>query len=449
MKKVLILGAGLVAKPMVDYLLKTKEFEIILATRTVSKAEHILQGRENGIALPLLIENEKELENLIENADLAVSLLPYIYHVKVAKLCLKHGKHLVTTSYVSDEMTALNRKAIERGVLFLNEIGLDPGIDHMSAMRIIHEVQKKGGTVAEFRSYCGGIPAPEANNNPWGYKFSWSPRGVLMAGRNNARYLSHSKIVQIDGKDLFNNHWPIDIENLKLETYPNRDSLGYINLYGLKDVQTMYRGTLRYPSWCRTLAAVSQLGLLGENPLKNTKGKTNREIFCSALELPENKNLRNLISGKLPLEGKDEILNKLEWLGLFGKEKFEFDVKTPIGFLTMLMSRKMRYAPEERDMIVLHHDFLAEYPLQKEHITSTLIDYGIPNGDSSMSRTVSLPAAIAVKLILEGEITSVGVKIPVKPEIYNPVLSELETQGIIFKEKKLKITQTDSTPPPN
>ncbi len=439
MKKALILGAGLVAKPMIDYLLETKNIEVVVASRTVSKAEKLVRGHENGKAVSLLVDNETELERLVKDADIVVSLLPYTYHVKVAKHCIKNKKPLVTTSYVSQQMKDLDGAAREAGILILNEIGLDPGIDHMSAMRIIHDVQDRGGKVTAFRSYCGGLPAPDANDNPWGYKFSWSPKGVLMAGRNNARYLEDGKIAEIEGKNLFKNHWPISVDDLDLETYPNRDSVPYSDLYGIKNTKTMYRGTLRYPGWCRTLLAVSQLGMLGEDEVQGVKGLPYKEVFARTLGLAKDDDPRGHIAKTIGIDPDDEILQKLAWLDIFGDQQFEQETTTPIDFLGYLMLKKMEYAPGERDMVVLFHDFKAEFPDKKERITSTLIDYGKPNGDSSMSRTVSLPAAIAVKLILDGRIDEKGVKIPVIPEIYNPVLDELEKLGIVCKEKTEKL----------
>jgi len=253
MKKALILGAGMVAKPIADYLLTHPDIFVIMASRTVEKAEKILQERPNTRAIQLLVDDDKHLEEIIKEADIVISLLPYRYHVKTAKYCLNYNISLVTTSYVSAEMNELDTAAKEKGVLLLNEIGLDPGIDHMSAMRIIHDVERRKGKVKLFRSYCGGLPAPEANDNPWGYKFSWSPRGVLMAGRNDAKYLKKDEKIEIDGSQLFENNWPLKVETLELETYPNRNSLPYIDLYGIHDAHTMYRGTLRYPTWSRTM----------------------------------------------------------------------------------------------------------------------------------------------------------------------------------------------------
>jgi saccharopine dehydrogenase (NADP+, L-glutamate forming) len=433
MKKVLILGAGMVAKPIIDYLLDSGNFHVMVATRTVSKAEKILKNRPNTESLTLLVDNDRELENAIKRADLVVSLLPYTYHVKTARYCLKHHLPLVTTSYVSPQMQELDEEARRQNIIILNEIGLDPGIDHMSAMRIIHNVHSRGGKIHSFCSYCGGLPAPEANTNPWGYKFSWSPRGVLMAGRNPAKFLRAGKMVEIEGRDLFQNRWPITIDGLQLETYPNRNSLPYIPLYGMQEAQTAYRGTLRYPGWCRTLYAVSQLNLLSDNEI-GTDGKLTRAEIAQKI-FGTTDDPRKYISTAMNIPVDDEIIRKLEWLDLFSKQVYEKERTTPIDFLSDLMLRKMQYETGERDLIVLHHDFWADFGGHQEHITSTLVDYGIPHGDSAMSRTVSLPAAIAVKLILEGKITEKGVRIPVDAEIYRPVLDELERLGIVCREK--------------
>ncbi|MGB2989140.1 MAG: saccharopine dehydrogenase C-terminal domain-containing protein, partial [Candidatus Zixiibacteriota bacterium] len=234
MKKVLVLGAGLVSKPLVQYLLDQPDFHVTVASRTVSKAEKLVGDHPRGKALPLNVKDTDTLRNLISDADLAISLVPYAHHVTVANFCIELKKQMVTTSYVSAAMKELDQKAKDAGVLILNEIGLDPGIDHMSAMRIIHDVQNKGGRIASFYSYCGGLPAPEANTNPWGYKFSWSPRGVVLAGKNPGRYLKDKKEVKIASEDLFAHFWPMNIEGVPpLEAYPNRDSIPYLEIYGI------------------------------------------------------------------------------------------------------------------------------------------------------------------------------------------------------------------------
>jgi saccharopine dehydrogenase (NADP+, L-glutamate forming) len=268
MKHVLVLGAGLVAGPHVRYLLDVPDLHVVVASRTVSKAEALISGHPRGTAVALDVEDHGHLESLIRQADLAVSMLPYVYHPLVAALCVKHKKHMVTTSYAKDAMRALDGPAREAGVLLLNEIGVDPGIDHMSAMKVIHQVRRKGGRVASFVSWTGGLPAPEANDNPFGYKFSWSPRGVLLAGKNPARFQRDGQIVNIPGEELFDNYWPVYIEGLgEFEGYPNRDSLPYAETYGIQPSEWMFRGTLRNVGWCKTLKKMTEMGLFDANSL--------------------------------------------------------------------------------------------------------------------------------------------------------------------------------------
>jgi saccharopine dehydrogenase (NADP+, L-glutamate forming) len=439
MKKVLVLGAGLVTRPLVRYLLDQPDFQVTVASRTVSKAEVLVDGHPRGKTLELLADETLKLEQLIGEHDLAVSLLPAPLHPVVAELCIKHGKQMVTTSYVSEAMKALDKPAREAGVMLLNEIGVDPGIDHMSAMRIIDDVRERGGEIVSFKSYCGGLPAPEANDNPFGYKFSWSPRAVCTAGKNAARYRENGKEIDVPGPELFAHHHPVTVEGLgELEAYPNRDSLIYLDLYGLEGIETMFRGTFRYPGWCETLKRIVELGLLDEGPVTYPAGTTMAEFTGSFLMVPPTGDLRKDLAGQFDLDVSSPVLDRLEWLGLLGDEAVSVSGKetTPLDVLAAQMLKKMPYQPGERDMIVLCHYFTARFPdAPGEEITSTLIDYGQPDGDSSMARTVSLPAAIGARLILEGRIDKTGVHIPVKPEIYNPVLNELETLGIKCVEK--------------
>ncbi len=436
MKKVLVLGAGLVAKPLVRYLLDNG-FEVIVASRTVSKAVALIDNHPHGKAETLLVDDNEHLESLIKDADLAISMVPYAYHVAVAKLCIAHKKHMVTTSYVSEAMSALDADAKAAGVVLLNELGLDPGIDHMSAMRIIHDVHDRDGNIVSFESCCGGLPAPEANDNPFGYKFSWSPRGVVMAGRNPGKYLRDGKIVEVAGEDLFDHHWTKTVEDLgELEVYPNRNSVPYINTYSIPETKTMFRGTFRNIGWCRTLKKIVELGLLNDE-VQTVTGKTYADLTTDLINKSADADLKAETARYLGIDEDSDIMGRLEWLGLFSDDPLPAEEISNLDILTTRMLEKMPYKENERDMIVLHHDFLAEFPdsNKKEKITSTLIDYGIPGGDSSMSRTVGLPAAIGAKLILEGKITLTGVHIPVDPNIYNPALDELETMKIVCVEK--------------
>lgn len=407
-----------------------------MASRTVQKAEEMIHGHPQGEAYSLDVNDDRKVEEFVTKADLVVSLLPYIYHVKVAEMCIKHKRHLVTTSYVSDAMKALDGKARNAGILILNECGLDPGIDHMSAMRIIHSVEKNNGKVVSFRSTTGALPSHEANNNPFGYKFSWSPRGVLLASRNAARWLENGKEVSIPGEQLFENYYLQDIKGVgTFENYPNRNSVPYKDIYGLRDATTVYRGTFRMTGWCETMRSVVALGWLIEEPLKGFSGKTYGDLTRQLIGAEVKENLPRKTASYLGLKPYSAVIKRLEWLGLFGDEPLPNDKNNPLDYLNVLTLRKMSMNPHERDMVVMHHEFIADYPSKKEYITSTLIDYGIPDGDTSVARTVALPAAIAVKMIMNKQITITGVHIPVIPEIYNPILDELEEMGISFLEK--------------
>ncbi|MFC1475695.1 saccharopine dehydrogenase C-terminal domain-containing protein [Candidatus Zixiibacteriota bacterium] len=435
MKKILVLGAGLVSRPLVQYLLDVEDFSVTVASRTVSKAEALVGDHPHGTALPLNVTDVDKLSQLVAEHDLAISLLPYIHHVTVGNLCLEHQKHLVTTSYISEAMQALDAPAKEKGILILNEIGLDPGIDHMSAMKIFHAVQKAGGEIAGFSSYCGGLPAPEANDNPFGYKFSWSPKAVLMAGGNAAKFLRDGKSYDIPGEELFDNYWPVKIEGMEeFEGYPNRNSMPYREMYGIESTKTMFRGTLRYKGWCATLRKMIQLGVGDDNPRDDLAGLTFAGLTGKLIGKPDSGNIKKDTAAFLGVEESSFIISNMAWLGLFGNDLLP-EGQSVMDVVAARMLQLMEYKPNERDMIVLHHEFDAVYPDRQEKMTSTLIDYGIPGGDSAMARTVSLPAAITTRYILEGKINLTGVHAPVVPEIYEPTLAELERLNIRCVEK--------------
>jgi saccharopine dehydrogenase-like NADP-dependent oxidoreductase len=434
MKKVLILGAGLVSKPMVEYLLE-EGFEVIIATRTKEKADKLLGGHKNGRSLAWMTDDMVTLNAMVRDSDLTVSLLPYKYHVDVAKLCLKHRKPLVTTSYVSPAMQELHEEAVKAGVILLNEAGLDPGIDHMSAMRIIDTVRERGGKIEEFYSLCGALPAPEYATNPLGYKFSWSPKGVVLASRNGASYLKHGNIVTVEPINLFKDRFAHFFPGVgELEVYPNRDSVSYVDIYGLKGISTMYRGTFRFRGWCETLDLMKAIGLIDDGDIDYT-GKSYRQFVAERAGLP-GKNLREELKAKPALEATERALDAFEWLGLFSDTVMGYGVTSPYEITSDLMIKKMWLGDDERDMIVMQHLFLASYhDGRTEVISSRMLDFGSPATNTSIARTVALPAAMAVKQILTGKITLHGVYRPVLPEIYNPILDELERNGITMEEE--------------
>lgn len=424
----------MVVKPMVEYLLENR-FKLKIASPMKERADEMINGHPFGSSVDWSMDDPETLDRLVAEHDITVSLLPYKFHSEVAKVCLKHHRPLVTTSYVQPEMQTLDSDARKAGILFLNEIGLDPGIDHMSAMRIIDHIHHKGGMVDKFYSICGALPAPEAADNPLKYKFSWSPKGVVLASRNSALYLKNGKRIFIEPKDLFKDRFELDFPDAgKFEVYPNRDSISYINIYGIPEAGTIYRGTFRYKGWCETLDAMKSLNMLDDTP-KDYSGISYAGFIAERAQLTEN-NIRKQLSGKLEFAGNSITLKAFDWLGFFDEKPMGYFNTTPFEITSDLMIRKMMLSDEERDMVILQHVFLASFPDgKKEVIKSSMLDFGSPATNTSIARTVALPAAIAVKMILEGKINLSGVYRPVVPEIYNPVLNELEKLNIQMREE--------------
>jgi saccharopine dehydrogenase-like NADP-dependent oxidoreductase len=437
MSNVVVFGAGMVVRAHVRYLLD-HGFDVTVASRTVSKAEDIVDGHPHGKPVAFDIsEDGDRLASLVADHDLAVSLLPWQFHSTVAEACISCGRNMVTTSYVKDDMKALDGPAREAGIMLANELGVDPGIDHMTAMQVINRVQAEGGTIATFQSYCGGLPAPEANDNPFGYKFSWSPRGVILAGLNDARYRMDGVDTEVPGEQLFDRIWkvPVEVEGrvIEFEGYPNRDSMPYTSYYGIDPSDTMFRGTLRFPHWCPTMKRAAMLGWLRTDDVDRIEGCSYRDLTARLAGVEGAEDLESAVADHLGIDAGGVEIENMRWLGLFSDDPLP-GPPAPVDILTIRMLEKMSYAEGERDMLVLQHTFVAEYPDRSERIVSTMVDFGIPGGDSSMNRTVGLPAAVVARFVLEGRFHQPGVVVPVMPELYEPVLEELGRLGISFTE---------------
>ncbi len=434
MKKVLILGAGLVVKPMVEYLLENG-FGLTIATTTKEKADRMIKGHPKGSSLRWSADDTSTLEKLVNEHDIAVSFLPYKHHTLVAKTCIRCKKPLVTTSYVQPEMQALDEAAKIAGIILLNETGLDPGIDHMTAMKIIDHIHSREGKVEEFYSLCGALPAPECADNPMKYKFSWSPKGVVLASRNSALYLKKGKEVKIESVNLFKDRFSYNFPGLgDLEVYPNRDSISYVDIYGINEASTMYRGTFRFKGWCETLDAMKQLNMLDDSIIDYTgmdySGFLAERSGITKTELKKN------VAEKLGIKESSPAIRSLEWLGFFTDEEFGYGKTSPFEITSDRMISKMSLSGNDRDAVMMQHVFLASWPDgKKEVIKSSMLDFGSPATNTAVARTVALPASIAVKMILENKITLTGVYRPVVPQIYNPVIDELKTLGIEMKEE--------------
>jgi len=369
-KSILILGAGLVVRPMIEYF-TDHGYNVTVASRTLSRAQELASSVTSGataVQCDVSTEEGKEkLEELIPNCDVVISMLPYLLHPYAAERAIEHNKHFLTTSYTSDAMRALEPLAKEKGLVMLNECGVDPGTDHMSAMRVIDGVRQKGGKITYFTSICGGLPAPEDNNNPLGYKFSWAPRGVLLASRNSATFLKDGKECHIDGVDLFDNYETEHIDELNddFESYPNRNSLAYIDVYNLKDTKTMIRGTYRNKNWCTTIKKIVDLGFLCLEERNWEKGYTYFNLLKEMIgsDAEDKETLKNDVSTFLELnEDNAFVLSSLEWIGVFEEEAIPEGVNTRLDALCHLMYTKMKYRKGERDMLLMKHTFIAEYP---------------------------------------------------------------------------------------
>ncbi len=437
MKRILLLGSGLVARPLVRYLSRRDDVHLTISARTLSKAKALIPDDAEVTLVHLSLDDRETLKKTLLDADVAISLLPATFHVDIARLCLETRTHLVTTSYISPEMEALDREAREKNILILNEIGLDPGIDHMTAKRIIDRVHERGGRIRTFISACGGLPSPDAVTNPLGYKFSWSPRGVALATKSPARFLKDGEVIEVPSEELFDRCKLLNIAELGLlEMYPNRDATRYIEFYSIQEVQTMYRGTLRNPGWCSLWKCIGRLGLLDTTP-RSAKGMTIARYVLSLIGVhDEGVDPHEAVARYLGVPPVSFDMYKLGWIGLFSNEPVPADSISPLDLLVSLLEKKLQYAEHEKDMIILYHEFHTEEPEGNKKITSLLVDFGVWKEDTAMARTVSLPPAIASVHIAEGRYQARGVVIPVHREIYEPVLQELIDLGLHLIERE-------------
>lgn len=442
MKRILVLGAGLSASTLIKYLLDnavSHDWEIRVTDQSLDLVEKKLNGHERGVALNFNALNQTERLPELEKADLVISMLPARFHPEIAVDCLNLKKHLITPSYVSTEMKALHEQAQAAGLIFMNEIGVDPGIDHMSAMKIIDEIQAKGGEVTSFHSYCGGLIAPESDNNPWNYKFTWNPRNVVLAAQGGAaKYIDHNQYKFIPYGQIFTRLDYLEVEGYGVfEGYANRDSLSYREVYGLNDIPTIYRGTLRRPGFGQAWNIFVQLGMTDDSyTLPHSELLTPRSFLNTFLPYDTMLTVEEKMK-RFCLQFGISDLSRFEWLGLFDAS-WSFGVKdaSPAQLLEKLLVRKWILEPLDKDMLVMIHQFEYDLDLTSHKVESAMVNIGDDQIHTSMSKTVGLPVAICAKMILTDQINARGVLVPTSKEIYGPILSELETFGIVFHEKE-------------
>ncbi|KAH8091821.1 saccharopine dehydrogenase [Cristinia sonorae] len=444
-KKVLLLGSGFVAKPAAEYVVRNPSNHLTIACRTLTNAEGLASGLPRTTAVSLDVNNTEALEKAVFEHDLVISLIPYTYHVAVIKAAIKAKRNVVTTSYVSPAIRKLEAEIKAAGIVVLNEIGLDPGIDHLYAVKTIDEVHAKGGKVKKFLSYCGGLPAPECAGNPLGYKFSWSSRGVLLALLNSASYLSDGKQLDIDGKDLMGYAKPYFISPaFAFVAYPNRNSTPFREFYNIPEAETVVRGTLRYQGFPEFIKALVQLGWLDSTEKEWLNDSlTWAQVFqkiTGANDASESSIVERVKAiCTFPDESETtRIISGLKWIGLFSDEKVSPRAGNLLDTLCAQLEKLMEYGPGERDLVMLQHKFFVEWQDGKQDIiTSTLEAYGDPTGYSAMALTVGVPCGIATQLVLDGVINTPGVLAPYTKEICDPIREILESEGLGMVEKVL------------
>jgi len=446
MNNILVIGAGRSATALINYVLdqaKKHNWNVTISDNNLELAQQKVNNHPNGRAVWLDVMKVNDRRDLIGRADVVVSLLPAHLHLEVGHDCILLKKHLITASYVSKEMYQLGDDARDRDLIFMGEMGLDPGIDHMSAMQKIDEIKEKGGELTAFRSFTGGLIAPECNDNPWNYKFTWNPRNVVLAGQGTAQYLEDKKLKYIPYNRLFKDIQPIEIDGVEgeYEGYANRDSLLYREVYGLKGIPTILRGTIRNAGYCEAWNALVRIGLTDSSyPILESENLT-YHMLMEAYVGSEHKgnSVKERIASLLKIDSKSEVMRKLEWLGLFSKKRINLPNATPALILEKLLLEKWKLRPDDKDMILMQHQFEYKLDGKKRLLTSTLIMKGAGSHDTAMARLVGLPMGIFVKLVLEGRITQKGVNIPVMKEVYEPVLEELKAFGVEFTEKDVEM----------
>jgi saccharopine dehydrogenase-like NADP-dependent oxidoreductase len=445
MKKILLIGAGRSTISLIDYLLENLEKEdwtLLVGDQNIDFAESKIGNNKRATAIGFDVTNDDQRTKEIEAADIVISMLPAHMHVSVAKDCIRFKKNMVTASYVSKEMRALEQEAIANGVTIINEIGVDPGIDHLSAMKVIDEIRAKGGNVVEFETFTGGLVAPESDNNPWNYKFTWNPRNVVLAGQGGAvKFIQSGTYKYIPYHKLFRRTEIIDVEGYgKFEGYANRDSLTYRSVYHLEDVKTMYRGTLRRPGFSKAWNVFVQLGATDDSyQIENSDQMTFRDFINLFLAYNPNDSVELKLKYYLNMRQDDvELFSKLEWLDIFKPIKIPLKNATPAQILQYILERKWTLNKEDKDMIVMWHKFVYELDGEQHELHSSMVVKGEDSLRTAMAKTVGYPVAIAAKMLLKGIIDMPGVQIPIAKEIYEPVLEELKKYGVNFKEKMVQ-----------
>jgi saccharopine dehydrogenase-like NADP-dependent oxidoreductase len=442
MRTVLIIGAGRSASSLIQYLLNKsveEDLHLIIGDLSLESAQNKTNNHPNATAISLDIFDQNQRKAAIQKADIVISMLPAHLHIEVARDCIVYKKNMVTASYISDAMQELDVLAKENNLIFMNEIGLDPGIDHMSAMKVIHEIKAKGGKMLLFESFCGGLVAPESDTNLWNYKFTWAPRNVVLAGQGGAaKFIQEGTYKYIPYCNLFRRTEFLEVEGYgKFEAYSNRDSLKYLDVYGLNDVLTLYRGTIRRVGFSKAWNMFVQLGMTDDSYImEDSSTMSYRQFVNSFLPYHPTDSVELKMRLILKIDQDDIMWDKLLELDLFNpNKKVGLKDATPAQILEKILTDSWTLQPKDKDMIVMYHKFGYELDGKKQQIDSKMVCLGEDQKYTAMAKTVGLPVAIATLLILNGKIKTPGVQLPIREEVYLPILKELEEYGVIFKEQ--------------
>jgi saccharopine dehydrogenase-like NADP-dependent oxidoreductase len=443
MKNILIIGAGKSSSSLIKYLLDKADIENLFLTigdLDIKNSKQLVNNHKKTNVIEFDVFNDNQRQQEIKNSDLVISMLPARFHIEVAKDCITFKKHMVTASYISKEMHALNVQAKENNLIFMNEIGLDPGLDHMSAMKVIDSIRDKSGKLLLFESFCGGLVAPESDTNLWNYKFTWNPRNVVLAGQGGAAmFIQESTYKYIPYHKLFRRTEFLKIENNRYEAYANRDSLKYRSVYGLDNIPTMYRGTIRKIGFSRAWNIFVQLGMTDDSyTIEDSENMSYRDFVNLFLAYSPSDSVELKLRSYLKIDQDDIMWEKLVELDLFNQmKKVLLKNATPAQILQKILEDSWTLQSDDKDMIVMQHLFGYELKNNKKQIESSLVVKGENQTYTAMAKTVGLPVAIAALKILKGEIKTPGVQLPIRKEVYEPILKELENYGIIFKEKEI------------
>ena len=442
MKNILILGAGLSASSMIKYLLDQAakhDWQVAVGDVSLETAQKKVAGYERGRAFRFDVSDAALLAAEVGKCDLVVSMLPARFHPVVAAEALKQAKFMATASYISPEMKAMEAEVKAKGLLFINEIGVDPGIDHMSAMKVIDEIRAMGGKMLEFTSCTGGLVAPESDNNPWNYKFSWNPRNVVLAGQGVSKFLEKGQYKYIPYNKLYSRTLKTSVPGLgDFEIYANRDSLKYRESYGLQDIQTMFRGTMRRPGYCKGWDVFVQLGMTDDTyQLEGVAKMTWRDFINTFLPYDDKLSVEEKVCAATGITMDSETMQRLKWLGIFEARPVGMKEGSPAQVLQKILEEKWVLGPNDKDLIVMQHEFVYSLNGAVKRKRSTLVVTGQDQVYTAMAITVGIPLAIGVKMMMLGETSLKGVHMPVLPELYRPILKELEEYGVKFIEEDL------------